>query len=89
MSFVKKMIASSPEPIHFLCGRVAGGLQCYWFIMCPKMKFDMLATKFQKEELVNLEEYGVIVASGWGSVPTEDVKQQLKADYNFDADALA
>ncbi len=87
MGFSEKIIASSSEPIHFLHGQIGFGIQRYWFIMCSTNKYKILASKFGKEP-VNLEEYGVIVASGYGHRPTDAVKKKLKEDYNFDADKL-
>jgi hypothetical protein len=87
MSFAQKAIATSTTPIHFVHGKIQGSLQYHWFIMCSTENYKILVSKFGTEPVV-LEDYGVIVASGFGIRPTDETKKLLKEKYNFDADSL-
>ena len=55
----------------------------YYFILvdCENERRFLNALKF--DETIDLEEYGIILASCYGETPNEAVKQFLKEKYNF------
>lgn len=83
MSFSEKILSNSNKPIHFIYADVGMGIKFHWFIMCTAQKYKLLSEHFGKEK-INLSDYGVILASGWGMEPSEETKSMLKAKYNFD-----
>ena len=81
MQFSKKAAQKSVTPIHYLAGDDGKGNDCFWFIMCSSENYEELERKF-KTKGVNLTDYGIIVASGWGKVPSEETKNKLINEYN-------
>lgn len=86
VSFVDKFIKSGSVPIHFVCGKDTKGRDCYYFVMCSYEKIKMLQDI--NEGIFDVNDYGKIIASGFGKTPSEEVKNTLKKEYNFDTDFL-
>lgn len=80
MSFAETIAKKSSTPIHYIWGTQANGEFCYFFIMCSKQKYDALKEHFGQGN-VNIEDYGAVVASGWGKKPDEATKQKLINEY--------
>ncbi len=47
---------------------------CFYFLQCSKAQSTRLQTALKKERIINLEQYGTIIASGFGNeVPKETI----------------
>ena len=86
MSFVSKLIKSGSVPIHFMRGKDPEGRDAYYFVMCSHKKIELI--KNTEKEVINVHDYGKVVASGFGAEPSDEVKQMLKDEYGFDAESL-
>lgn len=53
--------------------------------MCSKQKFQLLKARLHGGP-VDFADYGPVVASGFGKTPSSEVLQQLKDEYDFDAE---
>ncbi|MFN5352116.1 MAG: hypothetical protein ACK5BE_05860 [Alphaproteobacteria bacterium] len=54
---------------------------CFFYIKSNKVKYQLLRNKKQGEVIIP-SEFGEILELGFGE-PSEEVKQKMKADYNF------
>ena len=86
MSFVQKLTKSGALPIHLVRGKDASGRACYFFLMCSDAKAN--AVRAIKDGVFDLQEYGKILASGFGHTPSAAHKKMLLEVYGFDADTL-
>jgi len=84
--FVDKFIKSGSVPIHLITCKDGKGRDCHYFLMCSHQKLQMLLS--EKEGILKLEDYGQVIASGFGHKPQAETKKMLKEKYDYDADAL-
>lgn len=87
VSFVDRLVKSGSIPIHLIRAKDKSGEQAWYYILSSHEKIRVLAGGGDIG-IVNLELYGQIVASGFGSEPTAEAKRMLKEKYQFDADSL-
>ena len=88
ISFVDRLVKSGSIPIHLIRAKDKSGEDAWYYILSSHDKMRVLAGDNSDSSIVNLEEYGQIVASGFGREPTVESKRMLKEKYNFDADTL-
>ncbi len=86
ISFADKLVKSGSIPIHLVRCKDDKGRDCYFFIMCAGHKISAL--KAAKSGEFDLKDYGKIIASGFGAEPSQEIKDMLKKEYDFDADTL-
>ncbi len=86
ISHLDKLIKSSQTPIHLVKSIDDNNRKCFFFVMASKLKIR--AMQSIKNGMVNLSEYGVIVASGFGHEVPVETKLMLMEKYGFDADSL-
>jgi len=84
-NFVGNFLRSGSVPIHFIVCRDAMGFIAHYFLMCSPQKLKLALR--QQEGIVPLNEYGTIVGSGYGEIPSEMTKRMLKEQYHYDYDA--
>lgn len=81
MSFVDNYLKSSLQPIHYITSKAADGDSCYYFLMCSAERIRSLQKI--KFGMINFEEHGIIIASGYGTQPSEEVKVELLNKYGY------
>lgn len=86
MSFANKLVGSGNAPIHFVTCKDLEDRDCYYFISATHEKMKMLK-KLDGSEF-DLNDYGKIIACGYGLIPSEQVKSKLRKEYGFDANSL-
>lgn len=86
MSFVTKITKSSSDPVHMVTCEYPDGRDCYYVVVCSKRKIKMLEDI--EEGIFNVNDYGLILASGFGKTPTADVVSRLKIEYNIDLENI-
>ena len=69
-----------------ISGKDNEGRDTYYYIICSSQKLDAL--RKVKTGMLNLSEYGKIIASGWGTEASPEVKAELLAKYGFNADDI-
>lgn len=84
--FLDKLVKSGGIPIHFIRCKDIRGRDCYYFLMCSHEKVKIL--KSVTEGNFNVNDYGKIIASGFGREVSEDIRLMLKSEYGFDIDSL-
>lgn len=80
MSFVNSYIRTSAQPIHFITSKDEDGDDCYFFLMSSAEKIRNL--KSIESGNLNLADHGIIIASGFGHVPSKEIQQELIEKYN-------
>ncbi len=85
MSFANKVVGSGTS-IHFVTCKDLEDRDTYYFISATHEKMKML----QKLDggKFDLNDYGKILAAGYGLTPSEQVKKKLMDEYGFDANKL-
>jgi hypothetical protein len=81
MSFADIHIKTATTPINFITCQNEDGQDCYYIIMATHEKMRLLnsiTTGF-----FNISDYGVILASGYGTEPTQEVISNLEQKYNY------
>lgn len=80
MSHLKKLIRSGSIPIHFIRCKDKYGRDAYFFLLAAPAKINRLG--YQKNGIIDLKEYGDILASGLGRTPPKQLVEQLEAKYH-------
>ena len=86
MSFADRHLKSGAVPIHFVRCKDTAGRKCYFFLQCSPMKAKTV--KLIADGNFNINDYGTVIASGFGHKPSDTVRKKLKEEYNCDADSL-
>ena len=83
VSQISKLMQREARPIHFVRAKDSIGRDCYFFIMSSDQKMDRLETQLNQSG-IDLTDFGSIVASGFGTEPSEAVTDMLKKHYHVD-----
>lgn len=86
MSFANKIVGSGNNQIHFITCKDMNERDCFYFLSASSEKIKMLK-KLDGGEF-DLNDYGKILAAGYGLTPSEQVKSKLREEYGFDANTL-
>jgi hypothetical protein len=84
--FSDQVIRTGDVPIHFIVCRDSNNHIVYYFLRGPEQKIKRL--RESRDKVVKPQDYGIVVASGFGRVPSKAVKRLLKERYMYDFDAL-
>ena len=85
MTFQERFIAQNGQHIHKLKAKDTTGRWAYYFVYVkPEKEKIFLDALADQERTIDLEDYGIVVASCYGEQPNEAVKQFLKEKYGFD-----
>lgn len=79
-------MGSGGTPIHLITCKDLEGNDCYYFLRASHEKIKMLKKIMHSQ--FNLNDYGQILAAGYGLIPSEEVKKKLLDEYGFDANTL-
>ena len=86
MSFTSKIIKSGSAPIFFITCKNMADWDCYYFVLSTPEKMKRL--KSLTEPTFNLNDYGKIIKSGYGKIPSAEVQKKLHDEYGFSLDSL-
>lgn len=76
--------AVEPESYVFLYrAKTAKGEDAYLYIAVPKDRMEPFAVAMRTQSSMNFEEYGEILASGYGE-PDDETKAWMEKNYAFD-----
>lgn len=79
MSFVAKLQSSRSELLYLVTGKDAGK-NCWYYVMVDKPKHELFKAKL-KSDFIQVDDYGTILYSGWGTEPPADIKQKISNEY--------
>lgn len=82
-SFMDKEIARSGHLIHKLKAKDTTGRWAYYFVYVQASKERLFLEAIEGDGIVDLENYGKVIASCYGEEPTPEIKALLKEKYDF------
>jgi len=83
-SFAEREIARKGHLVHKLKAKDSTGRWAYYFVLVEPVKERRFLDAIRGEGVVNLEDFGRVIASNYGEEPSEAVRKMLKARYDFD-----
>jgi hypothetical protein len=83
-AFHDLVMATYGHLIHKLKAKDTTGRWAYYFVLVTKQREAEFLASIEGNGVIDLEDYGKVVASCYGEQPTEEVKQHLKTRYGFD-----
>lgn len=79
-----QMIAKSGHLVHKLKAKDTTGRWAYYFVYVEASKERVFLDAIKSDGIIDLEDYGKVIASCYGETPSEEIRQLLKDKYGFD-----
>ena len=83
-SFVDKIISKKAHLVHKLKAKDSTGRWAYYFILVEPPREKAFMEAIGGDGMIDLEEFGKVIASCYGEEPNDEVKQFLKDKYDFE-----
>lgn len=83
-SFVDKIISKKAHLVHKLKAKDSTGRWAYYFILVEAPREKAFMEAIGGDGMIDLEEFGKVIASCYGEEPNDEVKQFLKDKYDFE-----
>lgn len=84
VSETDRYVAERGHLIHKLKAKDASGRWAYYFVLVEPEREAAFMAAIGGDGTLDIEDYGRVVASSYGEVPTEKVRQYLKDKYGFE-----
>lgn len=82
--YSKGMIAKSGHLIHKLKAKDTTGKWAYYFVLVPPNREKAFLAAIEGDGMIEIEDYGTVIASCYGEQPSEEVRAFLKTRFGFD-----
>jgi hypothetical protein len=82
-SYTEQIIASRGHLIHKLKAKDTTGRWAYYFVLVQPHRERAFLKSIEGDGIINLEDYGQVIASCYGEAPTEEIKEFLLEKYGF------
>jgi hypothetical protein len=83
-SAVNRYVRSQAHHIHKLKAKDSTGRWAYYFVLIPPVRERGFLKAIDGPGMLDLEDWGRVIASCYGEEPTEEVLQFLREEYGFD-----
>lgn len=83
-SFVDQIIAKKGHLIHKLKAKDSTGRWAYYFVLVEAPREQAFLKAIEGDGMIDLEDFGKVVASCYGETPNDETKKFLKEKYGFD-----
>lgn len=83
-SFVEREIAKRGHHVHKLKAKDSSGRWAYYFILVEPHRASQFMKALEGNGMIDLEDYGRVIASNYGEEPSQEVREMLKRRYGFD-----
>ncbi|TKT85254.1 hypothetical protein [Dyadobacter frigoris] len=83
MNHIDKLIANNGQYVHKIKAKDTTGRWAYYFIYVPPHKEVVFIQALKRSRVIDLEDYGTVIGSCYGTEPDETVRQYLLDKYNF------
>ena len=80
-SFVKIVENSQKDLVYLVKLKEAGFKLSSWYYLQLKSKLTEPLFLSKMDSNIDLNDYGTILYSGWGTEPPEDIKQKIKEQF--------
>lgn len=82
--FLDRIIARDGVNVHKLKAKDSTGRWAYYFVHVPNSKQRAFLAAIDGEGMIDLEDYGTVIASNYGETPNDETKAFLKERYDFE-----
>ncbi|WP_254410994.1 hypothetical protein [Dyadobacter diqingensis] len=79
----EKFIRENSSQVYKICGRDSTGRQAYYFVLIEKIKVRAFL-RHKIGDTYNIEDYGEIIHSAYGTTVPQEIRDMLKEKYGFD-----
>jgi hypothetical protein len=83
-SFVDKLIAKKGHLIHKLKAKDSTGRWAYYFVLVEPQRESAFMKAIDGDGMIDLEDFGKVIASCYGEEPNDETKTFLKEKYGFE-----
>ena len=83
-SFVDQIISKKGHLVHKLKAKDSTGRWAYYFVLVEPPREQAFMAAIDGDGMIDLEDYGKVIASCYGEEPNDDIKKFLKEKYDFD-----
>ena len=83
-SFADREIARRGHLIHKLKAKDSTGRWAYYFVLVEPQRAKSFLAAIDGTGMIDLEDFGRVIASNYGEQPTEATRTFLKEKYGFD-----
>lgn len=83
VSFTDDYIAERGDWVHKLKARDSTGRWAYYFVMVNPFREKSFLDALKSQEIINLEDFGSVIASCYGECPNDKVKKELSDRFGF------
>lgn len=83
-TFVDQIIAKKGHLIHKLKAKDTTGRWAYYFVLVEAPREQAFLKSIEGDGIIDLEDYGKVIASCYGEEPSQEIKDFLKDKYGFD-----
>lgn len=77
ISFVDKVKSLSKDNLYLIKG-FDKGLECWYYVDVPRLAAGLFSKEAVKGANINLEKYGKVIVSGWGSEPYPHILDRIE-----------
>ncbi len=84
ISFLDRLISREGHCVHRLKARDTTGRWAYYFVHVPPNKEKAFMTAVCGNGTIDLEDFGIVIASNYGEGPTAETCALLKQRFGFD-----
>lgn len=74
--------------IHLVSGTTAKGEDFYAYVSVRPSLYEEFLCKMADGEKMNVEKFGKVLKKDFGKEPSEEVKRQMKKEFNVDPDFM-
>lgn len=82
-SFAEREIARRGHLVHKLKAKDSTGRWAYYFVLVEPLRAPAFMKAIEGNGMIDLEDYGEVIASNYGEEPSEQVREMLKERYGF------
>jgi hypothetical protein len=83
-SFVDQIIAKKGHLVHKLKAKDSTGRWAYYFVLVEAPREAAFMKAIEGDGMIDLEDFGKVIASCYGEEPNPEIKAMLKDKYGFE-----
>lgn len=83
-TFVDQIIAKKGHLIHKLKAKDTTGRWAYYFVLVEAPREQAFLKSIEGDGIIDLEDFGKVIASCYGEEPSQEIKDFLKDKYGFE-----
>ncbi len=83
-SFADQEIARQGRHVHKLKAKDTTGRWAYYFVLVKPHRERHFLQSIEGDGIIDLADYGTVIASCYGEEPTQEIKDYLREKYGFE-----